>query len=197
MLYPFMGKGQKISDFVLFLIDLIMEDPFTEQNKQKLIDGEYNPLAKKGVSMLEKIYNGSREISEKDAGIILSHFNNPDKFDDYMAAQLSQDVLDLISKDMQRKGITIENSNVSGICANIFFKILNDCATKNKRINVYTTEICPNEKFSIKIPEPEIKKNRPKFHSPEYLAEIDPNLITMNFSEIIEYLRATDNEQDS
>ncbi len=124
MIYSYDTKGLKKSEFVVFLIDQIMEEPFTEEDKQKEDDGKYNPLDKLAPNTLEKIFNGSRNISKEQARIIRSHLNK-DKFDDYIA-NFSNYAIDCFKQILIKANMPVTGNEVSRACANTFEKILTD-----------------------------------------------------------------------
>ena len=55
MIYLYDTECKTQSEFVLFLTDQIMEDPFTEADKQKASKDEYNPLANLKQNTVQKI----------------------------------------------------------------------------------------------------------------------------------------------
>lgn len=68
LLYPFCGGDKKVWEFVLLLVDNIIEDP---------PDGEEdsNPLAHLSASTLEKYYNGSREFAGKNVSLVFQRLD--------------------------------------------------------------------------------------------------------------------------
>ena len=70
MLYPHIGKGKEIPAYVLSLIDMVMEDPSDEVDIASSENDTYNPLSSLSQNLLNKVYNGDRNISKKNASII-------------------------------------------------------------------------------------------------------------------------------
>jgi hypothetical protein len=128
LLSPIIGGGKKTSDFVLFLIEQIMEVPFTEADKRKAEECQYNPLAALDISTLEKIYNGTRAMSKKNAEAVLAHVDK-DGFSGYLST-LSNDVIDLVGDALRSNGIAIVDSDVIATCADLFVSVLSECAGK-------------------------------------------------------------------
>lgn len=129
MLYSCIGENQKSWEFVIHLTNQIMENPIREQDKQKDIDDEYNPLSKLQPNTLTKIYNGTRCIRKKNARIILSHLDK-EKFNEYLSS-FSPDTIDLIGFSLQEKGITFAYNETIDECTNLFVSILQECAQRD------------------------------------------------------------------
>lgn len=122
MLYPLCGDAGKTSDFVLKLIENIMEIP-TNEDAKKAANDEYNPLAGLGIGTLEKIYNGNSEISKKNASAILTHLDKG-RFSDYIDS-LPTDTLALLTDSLKHSGIEIGVANETpNKCADILTSIL-------------------------------------------------------------------------
>lgn len=149
MLYPFIGNGEDKDKYIILLTTQIMEEPFTNVDKQKDINDEYNPLSKKGDSMLTKIYNGSREISKRDASIMLSHLSK-EHFIGYLT-NYPPDVIDMISKAMQENGITIIDNDVITTCADLFVSILTDCIKRKTVKETLDAEYKKEESSSFNL----------------------------------------------
>jgi hypothetical protein len=126
MLYPFCGNGEKVAEFVIQLADSIMEEPFSDADEKKSADGEYNPLEKLVPSGLEKIYNGGRTMSKKNAAVIFHHLSKP-KFVDYIS-ELTDDSLDALCGEFLRYGIETTKYTVAQKCAELFVEILSALA---------------------------------------------------------------------
>lgn len=124
MIYSYAPERKTKSEFVIFLIDQIMEEPFTEKDKQKAAVDEYNPLAELTPNAREKIFNGSRPISKDHARIIRSHLDK-EKFDDYIA-NFSNYAIDCFSKILTKVNIPVIDNQVSRACADTFENILTD-----------------------------------------------------------------------
>lgn len=131
MIYSYDTKGLTKSEFVIFLTNQIMEEPFTEADKQKELNDKYNPLASLTSNALEKIFNGSRNISKKHARIIRSHLDK-DKFDTYITT-FNNNAIDYFCETLKKAGISITDNQVSLACADTFEKILMDVANATSK----------------------------------------------------------------
>lgn len=129
MLYPFCGGGDKTSDFVLSLFANIMEDPLTDVDVQKDLNGEYNPFAAMDTGTLGKFYNGSRKISKPNAGKVIAHLDKG-KFEDFIAS-LPVDTISLLKDALRTRGYNVNDFDVPNKCADIFASILENCTSQN------------------------------------------------------------------
>lgn len=111
-----------------------MGEPVTEEDKQKEINGEYNPLAKLGPSMLEKIFKGERNISKEHARIIIDHLDK-DKFDTYITT-FSNNAIDYFCETLKNAGISITDNQVSLACADTFENILENILKNTPKDNL-------------------------------------------------------------
>jgi len=145
MLFPIIGGTQKKFEFVICLTNKIMVEPFTEIDKQRKSEDRYNPLAQKSPSSLEKMHNGSRNISKKDASAILTHIDK-EKFAEYLSV-LSHDALELLGDRLRENGITVSENEVDIACAELFASILTDCANGKSSLpkNVVDSEEVKNK----------------------------------------------------
>ena len=132
MIYDFNAEKLTHSKYVLFLIDQIMEEPFTEEDKQKAYDGKYNPLDKLAPNTLEKYFNGSKNISKEHARIIRAHLDK-DKFENYIITKFNNKAMDYFSKTLKEAGISIIDNQVSLACADTFENILEDILKDNPK----------------------------------------------------------------
>lgn len=125
MIHSYAPEGKTKSEYVPFLIDQIMEEPFTEKDKQKAADEEYNPIATLTPNACEKIFNGSRNIRKNHARIIRSHLDKK-KFDAYIINNFSNYAIDCFSKILTKANIPVIDNQVSIACADTFENILTD-----------------------------------------------------------------------
>lgn len=150
MIHPYDKEGKTQSGFVLYLIDQIMEDPFTEADKQKASKDEYNPLANLKQNTLEKIFNGSKNISKRSAKNIRAHLDK-DKFDNYIITKFNNEAIDSLGETLKNANISIIDDSVSLTCANTFENILKDIIEGN-----------PKDSTTLKVKKAEPPKdNRP------------------------------------
>lgn len=133
MMYPFIGKGQKTSDFIIDLTNQIMETPSTDYDKKQYREDKYNPLSSAGISKLEKIYNGARNLTKRDAQEIITHLNK-EKFMDYLS-NYPDDIIDSIGTALQQNGIQFYNAEILDTCAELFASILIESANGNKKLS--------------------------------------------------------------
>lgn len=130
MMYPLIGTDTLTSDFVLCLTDQIMKLPSSEEDEKKESADKYNPLYEYEPSMLQKIYNGTRQISSQKARIICSHLDK-NRFTDFLS-EFPDDVIELIHSSLQAAGRKFDNQETLDECANLFESILYGCAAKSK-----------------------------------------------------------------
>lgn len=132
------NKNETTSMCVKILTDAILDDVATEAN----IDVEPNPLYVKADSTLQAFFNGTRQISQADAGILLSRLDEA-KFADFVNAY-SFDALSQMSIDVQSYGFDAHPDNVAEICANIMGQIIN-CLAEGKSDDINTLTIKKKE----------------------------------------------------
>ena len=68
-LFPYCRGKKSHSEFVVLLVDMIMEEPQSEEDKRDSQNDDYNPLSSLMPDTLSKIYSGKCSIS-KNKGII-------------------------------------------------------------------------------------------------------------------------------
>lgn len=150
ILYPFCGNGGKTSDFVLTLIENIMEIPANE-DAEKAANDEYNPLAGLDIGTLEKIYNGNSKISKKNASAIFTHLDKG-RFSDYIDS-LPTDTLALLKDSL--KNLEIETGAAHGVpdkCADILTSILMNLAgVKNASTSLQNVNALPYIEMSTEL----------------------------------------------
>ena len=83
ILFPYCADGQTQSDFVLLLVDMIMEEPQAEYDKKNSEEDNYNPLSTLKPDTLGKIYSGKHTISKGNASIIKGHLDK-ERFAQYI-----------------------------------------------------------------------------------------------------------------
>lgn len=131
LLFPYISNNQSHSEFIIHLIAQIMEAPYTKEDEQLDIEGQYNPLSKLKESTLNKIYDGTRFISNKSARTIMTHLDK-DKFATFLTG-FPEDVQKHIESDLQKNEIVIENTQaLADTCANLFESILLELTQKQR-----------------------------------------------------------------
>lgn len=83
MLHGLLGGKVKAADFMLALVDNIMEEPYTPEDQQSAQEDRYNPLAALSANALSKIYNGTRNISREGARAVVRRLDK-EKFTSYI-----------------------------------------------------------------------------------------------------------------
>ena len=129
-MYPLIGRADTTYTFVLCLTDQIMKLPSTEAEQKKEAVNKYNPLYEYNKSMLQKIYNGKRQISAEKARIIYSHIDK-NRFTDFLS-EFPDDVIESIHAFLQENGRKFDDRDTLDECANLFESILYSCASKDK-----------------------------------------------------------------
>ena len=129
-MYPFIGKDQKTSEFIIDLTNQIMKIPDTEHDKQLYSEDKYNPLSNVGPSMLEKIYNGAREIPKRAARVFIARLDK-ERFIDYLS-NYPNNTIEFISSALQKNEIEFPDAEAIDVCADILASILINCANENK-----------------------------------------------------------------
>jgi len=124
-LYPLLGDGRKIAEFIVVLADNLMEEPSNDGDIQKAADGEYNPLANMQEASLRHYYNGTRQISKKNASIVLAHMDKA-KFEDFVFS-FAPDTLNSLCVELGKFGIVVDSQNVGTVCADLFEQALKQC----------------------------------------------------------------------
>lgn len=61
--------------FLVSLVDLLIENPMTEEQEADAREGIYNPLRNLSPSALQKIYSGERKLAASTASIICSRYD--------------------------------------------------------------------------------------------------------------------------
>lgn len=148
LLYPYCGQGQKNADFVVALIDNIMEEP-----SDRDVDGNYNPLMDLVPRTLENYFNGSRSIGQKNASRILGHLDK-ERFASFIDT-LSADALTAIAEALKLKGISTPMLSVSVKCADLLEQALLRCNQSGTTLAkiVAPTGASPKADTSIEVAE--------------------------------------------
>lgn len=141
LLYPFCGGDNKVWEFVLLLVDNIIEDP---------PDGEddINPLAHLSTSTLEKYFNGTREPAGKNVSLILQRLDKG-KFEEFIGG-LPYDTLDLIGNALRKYGFEVDAYEVPGKSAEIFASIL------ERQANLTTSKKAESVSAKNEIPDTDL-----------------------------------------
>ena len=124
VLFTYCGKGSLQADFVILLIDKIMDGQPGRAHKS---GGYQNPLRVKDIRTLQAYFNGGRSISAGDAGIILSRIDKY-KFEQYLLSCCSEDALKLLRNDLSKVTDFADDSNIVEVCADLFENILHNLA---------------------------------------------------------------------
>ena len=146
MLKPYCGDDDIVSDFVVNLCGAIMEQPKDEKDTKKAMNDEYNPIAKKSISTLEKYYNGGLSLGKRNASVLLKHLDKY-KFAEYVN-ESSQESLASLGNDLCRLNYSIADKEVADVCADIFAAIIEGLA---KSTDFMTALKNTNEPFRYEI----------------------------------------------
>ena len=109
LIYSYIGAGKEYPDYVLSMIELIMSDPSTEKEIEATTNDEYNPLSSLSGNSLNKIYNGERPISQKNASIIHGRLDKT-KFVDAIYA-LTDDLKENLQQTLSECGVASTPDN--------------------------------------------------------------------------------------
>lgn len=131
MLYPFIGSGQNKADFVLVLVEQIMSEPTTENDKALDDEDLYYPLEKKTQNTLEAYFSGKRDITDKIASAILMRLDTA-RFIDYLLG-LNPELLKMF-EDSLRHVLAVDD--VVTYCTDLFVSILKNCANIEDTLTV-------------------------------------------------------------
>lgn len=130
LLFPFCGDGKKKSDFIITLIENIMEEPSNEEDITKAENDEYNPLAVLQADALNRIYNGSRRITSRNASIILGRLDK-ERFSDYIS-MLTTDAMQSLCSALENHNVSANHFDIGKICAELLEEILRQGAAGKK-----------------------------------------------------------------
>lgn len=166
MLYPVIGMGMKKSDYVLLLVDNIMETP-SETESLKDSNDQFNPLAALTVNMLEKIYSGKKELSKRNAGAILAHLDM-ERFNSFIA-NYSFDVITLLGKQMCKSGVLVNEKidEIAEKCSEVFVDVLQRATSDMDSNKIYNPHSQANSSvtFNNMLLESDLGKNIADFLS--------------------------------
>lgn len=143
-LYPIIGNGQNKSDFVLSLVNEIMDEPMTDQDKALEDNNLYNPLEKYAPNTLEAYFSGKRRISEKSASAIIMRLN-PNRFKEYLLG-FNENVINMLREAWKRE---LTSDDVVSFCTDFFSTILKDCAKVGDVLTENSTST--SEPISVQI----------------------------------------------
>ena len=134
LMHRYIGCSVKQQEYVLYLTNLVIRDPMTDDEKKLDEDDALNPLSgKKDMSSLSKIYSGTdnRKIKQKDARTIQGLFSKT-KFVDAFRTVDYEAREELIEK-LKGFGIqgNLEVDNIDEVCAELFYRFI-DAMASNK-----------------------------------------------------------------
>lgn len=77
LMHRYIGCSVTQQEYVLYLTNLVIRDPMTDDEEKLDENDDFNPLSSKDVSTLSKIYSGAqnRKIKQDDARAIQSRFS--------------------------------------------------------------------------------------------------------------------------
>ena len=134
LMHRYIGCSVTQQEYVLYLTNLVIRDPMTDDEKKLDEDDALNPLSgKKDMSSLSKIYSGTdnRKIKQKDARTIQGLFSKT-KFVDAFRTVDYEAREELIEK-LKGFGIqgNLEVDNIDEVCAELFYRFI-DAIASNK-----------------------------------------------------------------
>ena len=134
LMHRYIGCSVTQQEYVLYLTNLVIRDPMTDNEKKLDEDDALNPLSgKKDMSSLSKIYSGTdnRKIKQKDARTIQGLFSKT-KFVDAFRTVDYEAREELIEK-LKGFGIqgNLEVDNIDEVCAELFYRFI-DAMASNK-----------------------------------------------------------------
>ena len=134
LMHRYIGCSVTQQEYVLYLTNLVIRDPMTDDEKKLDEDDALNPLSgKKDMSSLSKIYSGTdnRKIKQKDARTIQGLFSKT-KFVDAFRTVDYEAREELIEK-LKGFGIqgNLEVDNIDEVCAEHFYRFI-DAMASNK-----------------------------------------------------------------
>ena len=134
LMHRYIGCSVTQQEYVLYLTNLVIRDPMTDDEKKLDEDDALNPLSgKKDMSSLSKIYSGTdnRKIKQKDARTIQGLFSKT-KFVDAFRTVDYEAREELIEK-LKGFGIqgNLEVDNIDEVCAELFYRFI-DAMASNK-----------------------------------------------------------------
>jgi len=119
ILYPFCGAGEEEADFIVTLTSNMMG--ITDDGRI------HNPLSLQQPDYRKRIYEGKRQVSKKDAVVILNRIDKF-RFEQYIES-LSDDARQGISDSLNEYGIDFHLNNVGLHCASLLENILRTLAS--------------------------------------------------------------------
>lgn len=154
LLYQYIGSGQMRGEFVANLCHNIMQDP-EESDKEKLDeDSQYYPLDGLEEDTLGRYFSGSRSLSGKTVGKILSCLDKV-RFIEFIAA-FPVDTQTLIEAALKERGMDVPDGEGPEACADLFASILQDCISKPRNRRKKPPEKQPSQADQARdVPEAE------------------------------------------
>lgn len=133
LMHRYIGCSVTQQEYVLYLTNLVIRDPMTDDEEKLEENDDFNPLSSKDVSTLSKIYSGTqnRKIKQDDARTIQSLFSKSKFVDDFQTVDYEARE-ELIGK-LKEFGIqgNLEADNIDEVCAELFYRFI-DAMASNK-----------------------------------------------------------------
>lgn len=128
ILYPYCGNGATEAEFITTLTDFIMKGQPARETKEGKAQ---NPMRNKAIRTLQAYFKGERPISKRDASILFSS-SDTYRFERFFEEQCSDTVLPLLKEKLEKVlNQEITNKKLVPFCADLFVRILHDCASGN------------------------------------------------------------------
>ncbi len=148
VLRPYLGTdSDKRGSYVVDLVNTLLREPMDDKEIELQKKDEYNPLAKLNLNTLDKIYNGSRKISKKNARIICSRFDGSEfvnKIDDLYDADK-----EVLVNFLEKNDIEVSIENLGQVFKNVILEILTDIYIKRDKKEVIEEKIIDFYKYEF------------------------------------------------
>lgn len=138
MLFPYLGKGRAVPEYMRALFDLLIDET----------DADFtNPLYDLTPDYINRIYNGRENLAKTKASAILNHLDIL-KFTNGVHDDLTPDAEIALGGDIQKLGLSLSADEVPEQCAEIFVDILKELARSTKKKSAQSSAL-PNGKVSL------------------------------------------------
>lgn len=131
LLYPYCSRGTKPESFLVELVDHLMKEPASDDDKKKDHAGEYNPFENLQGDTREAYFKGKRPIPAHRASFILGSLDKS-RFWEYID-DFSEDARRGICTSLTMVGIHTDIDGVGLVCADAFERVLIDSANRGKK----------------------------------------------------------------
>ena len=134
MMHKAIGCEKTQSDYVLYLTNLILREPLTDEEDKAEEQDRYNPLSGNQASNLSKIYSGKRSISKQRAKAMMQRISK-ERFSEELLYTTSEETKDYLTAELMKHGFAVDASCVHDVCAMVFEGLLNALADGQKELH--------------------------------------------------------------